>query len=113
MPDNVVIVGAGMVTAVGLSAAETAASVRSGTARFVETSILDKRFEPFVLAEVPEHGLPDLADELANEGLTTREARMIRLAAAALGECLKSLPAGEPPPGLSLAIPETETAQPL
>src|SRR2546422_2057144 len=113
MPDNVVVVGAGMVTAVGLSAVETAASVRSGTARFAETSILDKQFEPFVLAEVPEDGLPDLAEELAKEGLTAREARMIRLATVALGECLKSLPPGEPPPGLSLALPETETTRPL
>src|SRR3989442_9507374 len=113
MPDPVVVVGAGMVTAVGLSAAETAASVRSGTARFAETSILDKRFEPFVLAEVPEDGLPDLAEELAKEGLTAREGRMLRLAAGALGECLKALPPGEPPPGLSLALPETETTRPL
>ena len=113
MPDNVVVVGAGMVTAVGLSAAETAASVRSATARFAETSILDKQFEPFVLAEVPEDGLPELAEELAKEGLTAREARMLRLATAALGECLTLLPAGEPPPGLSLALPETETTLPL
>ncbi len=113
MADNVVIVGAGMVTAVGLSAAETAASVRAGTARFAETRILDKRFLPFVLAEVPEDGLPELAEELAKKSLTAREARMIRLAAAALGECLKSLPAGEPPPGLSLALPENETTRPL
>jgi 3-oxoacyl-[acyl-carrier-protein] synthase I len=113
MSENVVIVGAGMVTAVGLSAAETAASVRAGTARFAETTILDKRFEPFVLAEVLEDGLPELAEELAKEGLAAREARMIRLATLALGECLKSLPPGEPPPGLSLTLPETETTRPL
>ncbi len=113
MPDNVVVVGAGMITAVGLSAAETAASVRSGTARFAGTSIRDKQFEPFVLAEVPEDGLPELTEELAKEVLTAREARMLRLATAALGECLKSLPAGEPPPGLSIALPETETTRPL
>src|SRR2546426_9825122 len=104
MPEDVVVVGAGMITAVGLSATETAASVRAGTARFTETSLCDKQFEPFVLAEVPEDGLPDLADELAKEGLTSRSARMIRLATAALGECLTSLPAGEPAPGLSLAL---------
>jgi 3-oxoacyl-[acyl-carrier-protein] synthase I len=113
MSDSVVVVGAGMVTAVGLSAAETAASVRSGTARFADTTIFDKQGEPFVMAEVPEDGLPELADELAKEGLTSREARMIRLAAAALGECLKSLPAKEQPPGLSLALPEHETTRPL
>src|SRR5437660_2455688 len=110
---DVVVVGAGMITAVGLSATETAASVRAGTARFVETSIHDKRFEPFVLAEVPEDGLPDLVAELAQESLTAREARMLRLATVALAGCLTSLPQGEPPPGLSLALPETETTRPL
>jgi len=110
---DVVVAAAGMITAVGLSAPETAASVRSATARFTETSMLDKRFEPFVLAEVPEDGLPDLAEGLENEGLTAREARMIRLAAVALAECLKALPAGEPPPALSLALPESETTRPL
>jgi len=102
-----------MITAVGLSAPETAASVRSGTARFEETSMLDKRFEPFVLAQVPEDGLPDLAEGLEKEGLTAREARMIRLATVALTECLKALPASQPPPVLSVALPESETTRPL
>jgi 3-oxoacyl-[acyl-carrier-protein] synthase I len=110
---EVVVAAAGMITAVGLSAPETAASVRSATARFEETSMLDKRFEPFVLAQVPEDGLPDLAEGLEKEGLTAREARMLRLAAVALAECLKALPAGEPPPVLSLALPENETTRPL
>src|SRR2546423_12429023 len=113
MPDNVVIVAAGMITAVGLSAAETAASVRSGTARFAESSILDKRFEPFVLAEVPEEGLPELTEDVATANLPAREARMLRLATAALAGCLKSFPQGESLPGLSLALPETETTRPL
>src|SRR2546428_13734923 len=98
MADNVVVVGAGMITAVGLSAAETAASVQSGTARFAETSILDKRFEPFVLAEVPEDGLPELAEELAKEGLTARQARTRPLADPAPGQTLKARPPGQPPP---------------
>jgi 3-oxoacyl-[acyl-carrier-protein] synthase-1 len=102
-----------MVSAVGLSAAETAAAVRAGSARFIETSMLDKRFEPFVLAEVPEEGLPDLAEPLAAAGLTAREARMLRLATPALKECLKALPAGEAAPALLLALPETETTKPI
>src|SRR5256885_17193054 len=112
MPD-VVVVAAGMITAVGLSAAETAASVRSGTARFGETTILDKEFEPFVLAEVPEDGLPGLVDDIAKEALSSREVRLIRLATVAFAGCLKSLPQGEPPPGLILALPETATTLPL
>ncbi len=113
MPENVFLVGAGMITAVGLSAAETAASVRSGTARFAESTILDKRFEPFVLAEVPEEGLPGLTHEVAKAPLTAREARMLRLATGALAGCLKSFPPAESLPGLSLALPETETTRPL
>ena len=113
MPEDVVIVSTGMMSAVGLSAAETAASVRAGTALFGETSILDHRFEPLVLAEVPEDGLPDLAEGLDGLGLTAREARMLRLAGPAIEECLKSLPRGEPPPALILALPETETTKPV
>lgn len=113
MPEDVVVVGVGMVSAVGLSVAETAAAVRAGTALFTETSIMDHRFEPFVLAEVPEDGLPELVEGLQGAGLTAREARMLRLATPALGECLKALPAGEAPPGLILALPETETTKPL
>jgi len=113
VPEDVVVVGVGMISAVGLSTAETAASVRAGTARFTETSMLDHRFEPFVLAEVPEDGLPDLAEGLEGMGLTAREARMLRLATPALTECVKALPAGEPAPALVLALPETETTKPM
>ena len=71
--DSVVVVGVGMMTAVGLSTAETAASVRSGTMLFSETSIRDHRFEPFTLAEVIEDGLPELVQEVADApGLTSR-----------------------------------------
>jgi 3-oxoacyl-[acyl-carrier-protein] synthase-1 len=113
MPQEVLVVGVGIVSAVGLSAAETAASVRAGTARFAETTMMDKRFEPFVTAEVVEDGLPELAEGLRQVGLTAREARMLRLATPALTECLRALPEGEPPPGLTLALPETETTRPL
>lgn len=113
MPEDVIVVGVGMVTAVGLTAAETAASVRSATARFVETSLMDRRFEPFTLAEVPEAGLPDVVDSLANAGLTARETRMLRLGTVALKECLKSLPPRAAVPGLALSLPETSTTRPL
>jgi 3-oxoacyl-[acyl-carrier-protein] synthase I len=110
---NVVVVGTGMVSAVGLSAPEVAASVRSGTAIFNETAIMDKRFEPFVLAEVPEDGLPPLHGDLEGRGLTSREARMLRLAEPALRECLAALPPRAALPPLILALPETETTRPL
>jgi 3-oxoacyl-[acyl-carrier-protein] synthase I len=109
----VVLVGIGMFTPIGLSAAETAASVRAGTMRFTETSLMDKRLEPFTLAEIPEEGLPLLAESLDRPGLPIRERRMLRLATAPLVECLEVLPPDRPPPPLHLGLPETETMLPL
>jgi 3-oxoacyl-[acyl-carrier-protein] synthase I len=110
----VVVVGVGMTTPVGLTTAETAASVRSATMLFAETPIRDQRFEPFTLAEVMEDGLPQLVEQVGQTpGLTSREARMLRLATMPLRECLKPLPPGTPAPGLVLALPEIQTTIPL
>jgi 3-oxoacyl-[acyl-carrier-protein] synthase-1 len=112
--DRVVVVGVGMLTAVGLSAPETAASVRTATMRFAETSIRDHRFEPFTLAEVPEEGLSPLVESVASTtGLTSREMRILRLAPAALLECLVPLRDIPDRPGLVLALPETSTTSPI
>jgi 3-oxoacyl-[acyl-carrier-protein] synthase-1 len=112
--DQVVVVGVGMMTAVGLTTAETATSVRSATMLFAETPMRDQRFEPFVLAEVVEDGLPELVKEVAEApGLTSREARMLRLATMPLRECLGPLKAGTAAPGLILALPEAQTTLPL
>ncbi len=114
MADAVVVIGVGMMTAVGLTTAETAASVRSATMLFAETSLRDHRFAPFTLAEVIEDGLPPLVQDVADEsGLTSREARMLRLATMPLRECLGPLKSGTIPPGLILALPETPTTLPL
>lgn len=110
---DLVVTGLGAVSAVGLSPDEVAASVRSGTALFSETAILDRQFEPVVLAEIPDDALPPLADDLADAGLTSREARMVRLAALALAQALNALPKGAAPPPLVLALPEAETPRPL
>lgn len=112
--NNVVILGVGMLTAVGVSAAETAAAVRSATSRFTETPIRDQQLEPFTLAEVPEGALPPLVPPLTKiDGLTSRERRMLRLAARPLLEC--RLPLGDRaiPLGLCLALPERETNKPI
>jgi 3-oxoacyl-[acyl-carrier-protein] synthase-1 len=112
--NGVVIVGVGMMTAVGVSAGETAASVRSGTARFVESSIWDKELQPFTLAEVPDGALPDLAQELTSVGgITAREQRMLRLATMPMRECLAPISRRAISVGLCLALPEIETTLPL
>lgn len=110
----VVVVGVGMMTPVGLTTAETAASVRSATMLFAETPIRDHQFEPFILAEVIEDGLPDLVKEVAEApGLTAREARMLRLATMAVRESIGTLNVGTAAPGLVLGLPETQTTIPL
>jgi 3-oxoacyl-[acyl-carrier-protein] synthase-1 len=112
--EDVVVVAVGMMTAVGLSAAETAANVRAGTMRFTPGFWHDKAFEPFVLAEVLEAGLPDLEDGVAGESrLAGRERRMLRLATMPLRECCQPLAAAGLRAPLHLALPETETLLPL
>jgi 3-oxoacyl-[acyl-carrier-protein] synthase I len=106
---DVVILGVGMTTAVGLSAPETAAAVRAGVALFAESTVHDRRIEPFTIAEVPEDGLAGLAEGVqptppAPE-LTDREIRLLRLATQPLRECLASLPPSAPDPGLVVALP--------
>lgn len=114
------IVSAGVVTAVGLSLTETAASARARLARLREIAWRDRRFEPFIVGGVPEAGLPPLADALAALPLQYREARMLRLAQVALedvsgfdgGWAALGLDAEHPLP-LLLALPEHHTTLPL
>jgi 3-oxoacyl-[acyl-carrier-protein] synthase-1 len=112
--EGVVVISVGMMTAVGLSAPETAASVRAGTMRFGEMDWRDQRFEPFTVAEVIEEGLPDLAGTLAIEAnLTYRELRMLRLATMPLLECLQPIVSLDESVSVILSLPETETTLPI
>jgi len=109
---GIAIVGASAITAVGLSLAETAASARARVARLREIDWMDRRFEPFIVGRVPDDGLPPLDDALATRGLTTREARLLRLAHVALEEALDGIDvAGELP--LLLGLPEHHTTLPI
>jgi 3-oxoacyl-[acyl-carrier-protein] synthase-1 len=111
---DVVVAGVGMMTAVGLTSAETAASVRADVMRFTEIDFRDQLFERFSVAEVPEDGLPPLVDELAGRtGLTQRERRMLRLGTRPLRECVAPIAARGAAPPLVLALPDTATQRPL
>ena len=102
----------GMVTPVGGCTAQTAASVRAGISRYRESPVYNKRFEPMILALVPDEDLPPLAESLvAAPGLTARQARMLRLAQPAIEEALRALPPGPPLP-LFLALPEALPGRP-
>jgi 3-oxoacyl-[acyl-carrier-protein] synthase-1 len=109
----IAVAGIGMISSVGLSAPEVGASARAGTMRFTQTSIMDRRYQPVTLAEVPEEGLPPLDEKLEGVGLTGREARLVRLAEVALTECLSTLPAGSAAPPLVVSLPESQTSKPL
>jgi 3-oxoacyl-[acyl-carrier-protein] synthase I len=113
-PNDTVIVGLGMTTAVGLSPAETSASVRANVMRMTGISWQDDHFEPFVVGEVPEEGLPELAPEIGQDlSLTQREARLLRLGAMPVLQALKALPPSTGKPGLVTALPEHDTNQPI
>jgi 3-oxoacyl-[acyl-carrier-protein] synthase-1 len=110
---DVVIAGIGMMTSVGLSAAETAASVRAGTMRFSEIDYRDRQFEPFIVGEVPNEGIPELDESLAKmPGLSAREVRLVRLATKPLLECAGAMKPASPP-ALMIALPDMETRRPL
>lgn len=110
----VVIVGVGLTTPVGLSAAETAASVRASTMAMEETDFRDHRFDRVILGEVPDEGLAPLAEAVSQTpGVTAREERMLRLATNAMRECVAPLQGRRLPLGICLALPELETTLPL
>ncbi len=103
------IMSLGMVTAVGMNAKQTASSVRASLSRFAETSIHNKRFEPVVMALLPDEALPELSPKLGEVvGLTSRQIRMLRLATPALQEAVENIPQSEAIPlflGAPTALP--------
>lgn len=113
MADDLVIASAGLVTPIGLSLAETAASARARVARIREIEWCDRRSEPFLVGSVPDDGLPELAGALAEEPLQYRESRMLRMAHVALEEALAPLQGQAGPVPLLLGLPEHHTTLPL
>ena len=106
------IVGMGVVSPVGLDAEQTAASIRAGTARKQESSIMDERFEPIVLGYLPNEVLPPLESALeARVGLTSLQRRLLRLAAPALQEAqLEGVDSSNAP--ILLAAPRASSPRP-
>jgi 3-oxoacyl-[acyl-carrier-protein] synthase-1 len=101
-----------MVTPVGTDAAQTASSVRAGIARLSETAIHDRRFNPVVMGTLTEDDLPPLEPAVESvRGLTSRQARMLRLAGPALREAVGAAAAQGVP--LLLGLPEALPDRPL
>src|SRR4051812_39120303 len=113
MPAEVVLLSIGMMTAVGLTAAETLASVRASTTRFKPTDIRDKKFQPFTVAEVPGEGLPPLVEEVAKAPLSARENKLIPLAANPLAAAPTATPRLPQKFSLFLPLPDPETRLPI
>jgi 3-oxoacyl-[acyl-carrier-protein] synthase-1 len=113
MAQEVVVIGCGMMTSVGLSPAEAAASTRSRTVRLTEIAWLDRRYKGYVVGVVPDDGLPELHPDLEKEALSYRELRMLQLATMPLQQALVSLPKNAGPVSLLLGLPEHHTAVPL
>jgi len=94
------VVGVGLATPVGLTAASVAAAVRAGISRVRETPFWNLSFRPHLGAFVPEDALPP---NLGTILLAGREQRLVRLSVPALREaahrCAK-------PPALFLGLPE-------
>lgn len=103
---DIAVVGVGMVTSVGLSAAETAASVRAGIAQYGDSRLRDKLMEPITIAEVPDGALAPLPPPLDTLELPERDRRLLQLAATPLRECLGVLTDHGVRPPVILALPE-------
>jgi 3-oxoacyl-[acyl-carrier-protein] synthase-1 len=114
--EDVMVVGAGMTTSVGLTAGQTAAAVRASLARFQEATWIGSSQEPFTVASVPDEHLTDLQQELAGGlELPRRETRLLGLAAMALVDCASPLAQTGKARSLclALALPEMELSRPL
>ena len=57
---NAYIHAAAIVTPVGLHTAQACASVRAGIMRFAQLPWKDKRYDPFVMASLPDGCLPPI-----------------------------------------------------
>ncbi len=106
---DVVIYRVGLVTAVGMGAAQTTASITAGIDGFAESAVMNAKHQPLAMALLPDEALPPLVDELEGVSeLTGRQRRMLRLVTPAIDEVLAELPANamRDKPPLLLATPE-------
>lgn len=111
---DIVVVGIGLVTPLGPDLAQSAANIRAGLSAFEESSILDKAFDPFVLATFPDDDLPPLDKELEKEQrLTYRESRLLRLAHLALAQIMEQVSGLKDGFPVYVGLPELQTSIPI
>jgi len=108
---SALILNTGMLTAIGLSAAQTASSARAGIARFAESSFFAKNGEPMTLALVPEDALAPVEELLDAEATwNNRAQRLLALAVPALHEVFAGVEQPQSIP-LFLGLPDELAAQ--
>lgn len=106
MAADIVIVEIGLITSLGQSAAQTAASTRAGLSGLGEISWVDKGFQPFVGAFLPDDAIPPLEISIAGiASLTTREQRLLSIATLPLKEAFTEFAETDAPPALILGAP--------
>lgn len=94
----------GMLSPIGLGAAQNAAAFAAGLDGFQASAVHDKAFAPLIMALFPEEELMPLHEDLAGLPLPPRTSRMLRLAAPALQEACEGSDGS--PPLVLLAAPE-------
>ena len=110
---DIVIASGGLISPIGLSLPEAAASARARVARIRESELSDSRHEAYLVGRVPDDALPPLVPALADLPLQARESRMLRMAHAALEEALSPLAGHATPIPLLLGLPEHHTTLPI
>ena len=105
---TVEILAVGMVTPVGASAVQTAASLRAGIGRLGESYVSDRFGKPMVMGLVDLEQLPPLVEALEDREISLRHERLARLGGVALRETLASAPHDPLPLLLGVAEPRAE-----
>ena len=99
------ILALGMATPVGLCTAQTAASVRTGIGRLVESHMPDVHGQMLVMGLADREQLPPMVEQLEDEELSPRHRRMAWLGGPALAEALADWPMPSLPLLLGVAEP--------
>jgi 3-oxoacyl-[acyl-carrier-protein] synthase-1 len=107
------ITAVGTVTSVGLSAVQTAASVRAGISRLVETDWPGMDGNPYRGGFIPEDLLPPLHRKTFDIPPDSVPARLLQLAGPALKETVAGLPSRGESAGLILGLRSLEPLQGL
>lgn len=90
------IIAIGMITPIGANAMMTSASVRSDVSAYQESKVLNKNYKPMTMALVPEDALAELDEELKDQGLTSRQQRLLCLATPAIQQLEEKIKSAVP-----------------